>query len=259
MSTGERVWHEVECGGYAADLALWERAGRRADGPVLELGSGTGRVALHLARRGSEVVGGGRRSSSCSTRSRRRPSREGLDVARGTRRRARPGARAGVRADHRPDAARADAGRQRRAPRGSRGVRRSPRAGRARWRRRSSSAAAASRGGPGPAASRRSRARRMGVLEPADRWSPTERRRHGDPPAAPVGLARRRAERGGAHRPPRGARRRPASRPRRPRPASARRAARDPARATTTSASTVVVFGRRVMELRRAWRSTRSR
>lgn len=51
------VWHDVECGGYAADLELWEELAAEADGPVLELGSGTGRVALHLARRGHRVLG----------------------------------------------------------------------------------------------------------------------------------------------------------------------------------------------------------
>jgi SAM-dependent methyltransferase len=49
------VWHEVECGGYTADLAVWEGLADPVDGPVLELGCGTGRVALHLARRGCEV------------------------------------------------------------------------------------------------------------------------------------------------------------------------------------------------------------
>jgi SAM-dependent methyltransferase len=51
------IWHDVECGGYDADLAIWERLAAEADGPVLELGCGTGRVALHLARRGHQVVG----------------------------------------------------------------------------------------------------------------------------------------------------------------------------------------------------------
>ena len=51
------IWHDVECGAYAADLPLWEELAARAGGTVLELGSGTGRVALHLARRGHEVVG----------------------------------------------------------------------------------------------------------------------------------------------------------------------------------------------------------
>lgn len=52
-----RVWHDVEFGSYAADLPLWEELARDAAGPVLELGCGTGRVGLHLARRGQEVVG----------------------------------------------------------------------------------------------------------------------------------------------------------------------------------------------------------
>jgi SAM-dependent methyltransferase len=42
------VWHEVECGGYAADLPVWERLAAGA-GRVLELGCGTGRVTLRLA------------------------------------------------------------------------------------------------------------------------------------------------------------------------------------------------------------------
>jgi SAM-dependent methyltransferase len=51
------VWHEVECGGYSADLALWEQLAADAGGPVLELGCGTGRVALHIAQRGHSVCG----------------------------------------------------------------------------------------------------------------------------------------------------------------------------------------------------------
>ena len=52
------IWHDVECGAYGADLAFWEELATAADGgPVLDLGCGTGRVALHLARRGHEVVG----------------------------------------------------------------------------------------------------------------------------------------------------------------------------------------------------------
>ena len=51
------AWHEVECGSYAADLPLWEELAEGAGGPILELGCGTGRVALHLARLGHEVVG----------------------------------------------------------------------------------------------------------------------------------------------------------------------------------------------------------
>jgi SAM-dependent methyltransferase len=51
------IWHDVECGSYGADLPLWEELAQAAGGPVAELGCGTGRVALHLARRGHEVVG----------------------------------------------------------------------------------------------------------------------------------------------------------------------------------------------------------
>ncbi|HUB99636.1 MAG TPA: class I SAM-dependent methyltransferase [Solirubrobacterales bacterium] len=50
------IWHDVECGAYAADLPLWEELAAGA-GEVLDLGCGTGRVALHLARRGQPVVG----------------------------------------------------------------------------------------------------------------------------------------------------------------------------------------------------------
>jgi len=53
----EAIWHDVECGPYGADLALWEELAAADDGPVLELGCGTGRVVLHLARRGFETVG----------------------------------------------------------------------------------------------------------------------------------------------------------------------------------------------------------
>jgi SAM-dependent methyltransferase len=51
------IWHDVECGGYSADLPLWEELAMAAEGPILELGCGTGRVGLHLARCGHEVTG----------------------------------------------------------------------------------------------------------------------------------------------------------------------------------------------------------
>jgi SAM-dependent methyltransferase len=51
------IWHEVECGGYEADLGLWEELASEADEPLLELGCGTGRVSLYLARRGHLVAG----------------------------------------------------------------------------------------------------------------------------------------------------------------------------------------------------------
>jgi SAM-dependent methyltransferase len=50
------IWHEVECGGYTADLALWEELADQTDRPIMELGCGAGRVTLHLARREATLV-----------------------------------------------------------------------------------------------------------------------------------------------------------------------------------------------------------
>ena len=50
------LWHDLECGGYTGDLPLWRELAHQADGPVLDLGAGTGRVALELAAAGYEVT-----------------------------------------------------------------------------------------------------------------------------------------------------------------------------------------------------------
>jgi len=50
------IWHDVECGGYAEDLPLWRSLADDHGDPVLDVGAGTGRIALDLARRGHEVV-----------------------------------------------------------------------------------------------------------------------------------------------------------------------------------------------------------
>ncbi len=58
------LWHDLECGSYAADLPLWRElagsagpAGTGArSGSVLDIGAGTGRVALDLAGRGHPVT-----------------------------------------------------------------------------------------------------------------------------------------------------------------------------------------------------------
>ena len=50
------MWHDVECGGYGADLPLWRELAEQAGGSVLDVGAGTGRVALDLARAGHEVT-----------------------------------------------------------------------------------------------------------------------------------------------------------------------------------------------------------
>jgi SAM-dependent methyltransferase len=50
------VWHDLECGGYVADLSLWRGLADRRPGPILEVGAGTGRVALELAGYGHDVT-----------------------------------------------------------------------------------------------------------------------------------------------------------------------------------------------------------
>jgi SAM-dependent methyltransferase len=50
----DALWHDLECGDYAEDLPLWrELAG---SGPVMDVGAGTGRVTLALARAGASVI-----------------------------------------------------------------------------------------------------------------------------------------------------------------------------------------------------------
>ncbi|HMJ73057.1 MAG TPA: class I SAM-dependent methyltransferase [Solirubrobacterales bacterium] len=51
------IWHDTECGSYSADFPLWEELAKVGSGQVLDLGCGTGRVALHLARRRHTVTG----------------------------------------------------------------------------------------------------------------------------------------------------------------------------------------------------------
>ena len=60
MTTSTLRWHDLECGGYDADLPLWRELAEEIDPPtreVLDLGCGAGRVALHLARAGHPVTG----------------------------------------------------------------------------------------------------------------------------------------------------------------------------------------------------------
>lgn len=56
----EVIWHDLECGAYAADLPLWrELAAAFAPAPagrILDIGAGTGRVSLALAQAGHNVV-----------------------------------------------------------------------------------------------------------------------------------------------------------------------------------------------------------
>ena len=50
------IWHDLECGGYRADLPHWLALAKRRAGVVLDVGAGTGRVALALAHAGHTVI-----------------------------------------------------------------------------------------------------------------------------------------------------------------------------------------------------------
>ena len=55
MSTAV-IWHDIECGAYAEDLPLWRSLAASRGDPVLDVGAGTGRVALDLAEAGYQVT-----------------------------------------------------------------------------------------------------------------------------------------------------------------------------------------------------------
>jgi SAM-dependent methyltransferase len=50
------MWHDVECASYSADLDLWRTLADECPGELLDIGAGTGRVALDLAALGHEVT-----------------------------------------------------------------------------------------------------------------------------------------------------------------------------------------------------------
>ena len=50
------IWHDLECGPYVEDLPLWRSRADEHGDPVLDIGAGTGRVALDLARHGYRVT-----------------------------------------------------------------------------------------------------------------------------------------------------------------------------------------------------------
>jgi SAM-dependent methyltransferase len=56
MIAERAIWHDVECGSYEADLPLWRELAREAPEGVLDVGAGTGRVALRLAYAGFDVT-----------------------------------------------------------------------------------------------------------------------------------------------------------------------------------------------------------
>jgi SAM-dependent methyltransferase len=56
MTAADVVWHDVECSGYRADVGFWRELAAAERPPILDVGAGTGRVALDLAAHGHEVV-----------------------------------------------------------------------------------------------------------------------------------------------------------------------------------------------------------
>jgi SAM-dependent methyltransferase len=50
------IWHDLECGSYREDLAVWLSLAQSHGGPVLDIGAGSGRVTLALARAGYSVT-----------------------------------------------------------------------------------------------------------------------------------------------------------------------------------------------------------
>jgi SAM-dependent methyltransferase len=56
VSSAEVIWHDLECGSYRADLLLWRKLAERCGDPILDVGAGSGRVALDLADAGHRVT-----------------------------------------------------------------------------------------------------------------------------------------------------------------------------------------------------------
>jgi SAM-dependent methyltransferase len=56
VTSAAAVWHDLECGSYRADLPLWQELAAAVNGPVLDVGAGTGRVTLDLAHAGHRVT-----------------------------------------------------------------------------------------------------------------------------------------------------------------------------------------------------------
>jgi len=57
MSDDAVLWHDIECGAYEADLALWDELAAETAEAILELGCGSGRVTVRLGAREELVLG----------------------------------------------------------------------------------------------------------------------------------------------------------------------------------------------------------
>jgi len=73
------IWHDLECGAYAQDLPLWRTLAAERGDPILDVGAGTGRVAIDLARRGHRVTALDHDHALLSERGRRSVERVGYD------------------------------------------------------------------------------------------------------------------------------------------------------------------------------------
>ena len=60
------------------DVKFWQAMAERSNGPILELGCGTGRVTIPVARTGTRIIGIDR-SSAAVHENERRPCRQFLD------------------------------------------------------------------------------------------------------------------------------------------------------------------------------------
>jgi len=56
VTSADVIWHDLECDSYRTDLPLWRELAERHGGPILDVGAGTGRVALDLAHGGHCVT-----------------------------------------------------------------------------------------------------------------------------------------------------------------------------------------------------------
>jgi SAM-dependent methyltransferase len=74
------IWHNLECGSYVEDLPLWRSLASERGDPVLDVGAGTGRIALDLARRGHQITALDREQALLDELSLRAGDLENIDI-----------------------------------------------------------------------------------------------------------------------------------------------------------------------------------